>query len=150
MVVTQKTAQQTAEVPGVHYATVSDARSRIKRLIDASEAGQPATVTRDDTRVAILDAGRLRSTLAHLIPSNAEAVSEAGRWSIFIPGLAVAADGTTFDEALDDMVLALREYAQDWTDRLRLAPNHSDNWGLVQLIALSDDQQIKDWLLGER
>jgi hypothetical protein len=26
--------------------------------------------------------------------------------------------------------------------------NHRDNWGLVQLIALSDDDQLRDWLVG--
>jgi hypothetical protein len=29
-----------------------------------------------------------------------------------------------------------------------VAPNHQDNGGLVQLIALSDDQQLADWLVG--
>jgi hypothetical protein len=74
-------------------------------------------------------------------------VAEAGGWSAFIPGPPVAADGPTFDEAIDEMVQALREYAQDWQDRLLHAPNHKDNRGLVQLISLSDDAQLRDWLL---
>ena len=61
-------------------------------------------------------------------------VEENDGWSIFLPGLPIAADGQTLDEALDDTVRALRDYTQAWTERLRLAPNHSDNWGLVQLI----------------
>jgi hypothetical protein len=28
------------------------------------------------------------------------------------------------------------------------APNHRDNWGLVQLIGLSDDEQLREWLAG--
>jgi hypothetical protein len=67
---------------------------------------------------------------------------------VFIPGLPVAADGATFDEAVDEMVEALREYAQDWQDRLLHAPNHRENWGLVQLISLSDDGQLREWLAG--
>ncbi|BCB87816.1 hypothetical protein [Phytohabitans suffuscus] len=39
------------------------------------------------------------------------------------------------------MVLALREYAEDWQERLLDAPNHAGNWGLVQLVSLSDDDQ---------
>ena len=43
---------------------------------------------------------------------------------------------------------SLREYAEDWQLRLLNAPNHRDNWGLVQLISLSDDEQLRDWLVG--
>ncbi|GAB3709471.1 hypothetical protein [Nocardiopsis nanhaiensis] len=50
----------------------------------------------------------------------------------FIPGVPVAADGSTFDEAVTEMVDALREYAEDWQDRLLDTPNRRDNWGLVQ------------------
>jgi hypothetical protein len=67
---------------------------------------------------------------------------------VFIPGLPIAADGATFDEAISEMVDALREYAQDWQERLLNAPNHRDNWGLVQLISLSDDEQLRSWLVG--
>jgi hypothetical protein len=47
------------------------------------------------------------------------------------------------------MVDALREYAEDWQDHLLDAPNHRENWGLVQLISLSDDDQLREWLVGE-
>ena len=59
-----------------------------------------------------------------------------------LPGLPIAADGETFDEALDEMVAALREYSQDWTDHLRHASNHQQNWGLVQIIDLSSDEEL--------
>ena len=75
-------------------------------------------------------------------------VAEGCGWSVFLPGLPLAAEGATFDEAIGEMVQVLREYAEDWQDRLRTAPNHADNWGLVQLIALSDDGQLRDWLVG--
>jgi hypothetical protein len=74
--------------------------------------------------------------------------SEAEGWSVFIPGLPVAVDGPTFDEAIIEMVDALREYADDWQERLLDAPNHRENWGLVQLISLSDDEQLHEWLVG--
>jgi hypothetical protein len=67
---------------------------------------------------------------------------------MFIPGLPIAADGATFDEAVTEMVDAVREYAQDWQDHLLNAANHRENWGLVQLISLSDDEQLRDWLAG--
>ena len=132
----------------VHYDSYSDARAHLKDLLDAAARGRVATVRRDSASAAVLDAVRLRHFLAAVVPSRAQVVPEAGGWSVFIPGLPIAADGATFDAAIEEMVLALREYAEDWQDRLLDAPNHRDNWGLVQLISLSDDDQLRDWLAG--
>ncbi|QDY78007.1 prevent-host-death protein [Streptomyces qinzhouensis] len=132
----------------VHYESYTEARTHLKDLLDAADEGRVATVRRDGSRAAVVDAERLRHHLSLACSVKAQAVAESGGWSIFIPGLPVAADGASFEEAIDEMVDALREYAEDWQDRLRTAPNHYDNWGLVQLIALSDDQQLADWLVG--
>ncbi|MGH3273044.1 MAG: type II toxin-antitoxin system HicB family antitoxin [Streptosporangiaceae bacterium] len=96
----------------------------------------------------VVDADRLRYFLAACLPSSAQVVHEDGGWSAFVPGLPVAADGATFEEAIDDLADAIREYAEDWHDRLRHAANHSENWGIVQLIGLSDDDQLRAWLRG--
>lgn len=132
----------------VHYDSYTEARNNFKHLLDAAESGMVATVRRESATTAVLDAVRLRHFLASVVPSRAEVIHEAGGWSVFIPGLPIAADGETFDEAIDDMIDALREYARDWQDHLRGAPNHRDNWGLVQLISLSDDGQLREWLRG--
>ncbi len=132
----------------VHYDSYTDARAHLKDLLDAAERGRVATVRRDAATTAVVDVARLRHFLASLIPSRAEVVAEGGGWSVFIPGLPIAADGATFDEAIMEMVDALREYADDWQDHLLNSPNHRENWGLVQLISLSDDEQLRDWLVG--
>ncbi len=128
-----------------HFNTVTEARKHIGDLMNAAESGRPATIRRNLHRAALVDAERLRASLAQLLPS-AELVSENDGWSIFLPGLPIATDGASFDEALDEMVLALREYADDWSDHLLHAPNHAQNWGLVQLIELSNDEQLREWL----
>jgi predicted RNase H-like HicB family nuclease len=133
-------------VTDLHYDTVSEARAHFSALIDAAEAGVPATVRRDRRRAAVVDAERLRNFLVTVRPARAEVVAEGGGWSVLLPGLPIAADGETFEEALDEMVVALREYAEDWADHLRHAPNHEQNWGLVQIIDLSSDEQLQDWL----
>jgi predicted RNase H-like HicB family nuclease len=130
----------------VHSETYSHARSHLKELLDAAQDGRPATVSRDATVTAVVDAVRLRHALALLVPSNAEVVRENDGWSVLLPGLPIAADGSTFDEAMTDTVAALREYAEDWADHLLNAPNHRDNWGLVQLITLSSDHELRAWL----
>ncbi|MBT2445606.1 prevent-host-death protein [Streptomyces sp. ISL-43] len=132
----------------VHYESYTEARTHLKELLDAAGEGRVATVRRAAGCAAVVDVERLRRYLSAVCPSKAEVVAEAGGWSIFIPGLPIAADGSGFDEAVNEMVDALREYADDWQERLRLAPNHQDSWGLVQLIALSDDRQLADWLVG--
>ncbi|MEU9685175.1 hypothetical protein [Amycolatopsis japonica] len=73
-------------------------------------------------------------------------VAEGNGWSAFIPGVPVAVDGESFDETMCELVDALRAYAEDWQLRLRDAPNHRDNHGLVQLIKRVDDDQLRDWL----
>ena len=133
----------------VHYDSYTDARAHLKDLLDAAEKGRVATVRRDSATTAVVDVKRLRDFLASIVPSRAHVVPEAGGWSVFIPGLPVAADGSSFEEAVTEMVDALREYAEDWQDRLLDAPNHRDNWGLVQLISFSDDEQLRDWLVGD-
>lgn len=130
----------------MHYDTVTEGRKHFSDLLDAAEAGVPATVRRDATRAALVDARRLRDYLARELPARAQVVPEAGGWSIMLPRLPIAADGETFDDALDEMIMALREYAEDWADHLRHAPNHAPNWVLVQLIDLSSDAELRDWL----
>ena len=134
---------------GVVCDSYSQARSHLKDLLDAAERGVPATVLREGSVAAVVDAERLRAELARLC-RPAEVVAEAEGWSVFVPGVPVAADGATLDEALDEMVEALREYAVDWQDHLREAANHRGNWALVQLIALSGDDQLRAWLASSR
>lgn len=132
---------------GITYDNYSDARSHFKAMLDAAARGVPATVQRDRMVAAVVDAERLREGLGRVCP-KAETVSEAGGWSVFLPGVPVAADGVTFDDAIDEMVDALREYAEDWQDHLLDASNHKGNWALVQLVCLSSDAQLRGWLVG--
>lgn len=137
-----------AVLGALHYDTYTEARTHFKELLDAAERGQPATVRREASTAMVVDARRLLRLLRDIYPSRAQVVAEGGGWSVFIPGLPVAADGATFDEALMEMVDALREYADDWQDHLFNVPNHADNWGLVHLIALSSDDELREWLAG--
>ncbi|MGW1676452.1 type II toxin-antitoxin system HicB family antitoxin [Saccharopolyspora sp. NPDC002376] len=110
----------------------AEARAHFMDLLGAAERGE-----------------RFRGSLVSPLPSRAQVVREDDGCSVFIPGLPVAADGDTVDEAIGEMVTAPREYADDWEEHLRDAPNHRLNWDLVQLVRLGDDGQLRDWLLGE-
>ena len=94
------------------------------------------------------DAGRLRHFLASVASWRAEAQQErdGSGWVLHLPGTGLVANGPTFDAAIDDLIRELREYADDWAE-LRSAPNHRDNLGLVLLVILSTDAELRDWLL---
>ena len=132
----------------VEFDNVTDARAHLKDLLDAAAGGVPARLRRDSQQIALVDADRLRRYLAGFA-ARAEVVPDQGGWSVFIPGTPVAADGASFEEAIEEMVVALREYAEDWVDHLHRAPNHAEQWGLVQLVGLSDDRQLAVWLAGD-
>jgi antitoxin of RelE/RelB toxin-antitoxin system len=132
----------------MHFNSYTDARTHLKDILDAAEKGRVATIRRDHARTAVVDVVRLQHVLVTMNQPRAHVVAESDGWSVFIPGLPVAADGATFEEAITEMITSLRDYAQDWQDRLLDTPNHRDNWGLVQLIGLSDDTQLRSWLVG--
>jgi hypothetical protein len=132
----------------MHFDSYTDARTHLKDLLDAAEKGRVATIRRDHARTAVVDVVRLQHVLVSMTQPRAHVVAEADGWSVFIPGLPVSADGATFDQAINEMICSLREYAEDWQERLLDTPNHRDNWGLVQLIGLSDDAQLREWLVG--
>jgi len=59
----------------------------------------------------------------------------------------VDGDAPTPDGAVNDLIVALREYAKDWNTRLHRAPNHQQHRDLLELVELSDDAQLREWLL---
>lgn len=132
----------------VHFESYSEGRANLKALLDAAEQGRVATLRRDHRTAVVVDSDRMRHFLSSVVPSHASVVPENGGWSVFVPGFPVSADGNSFDEAIAEMIDALREYAEDWQARLRDAPNHREHWGIVTLIALSTDEQLQAWLVG--
>jgi hypothetical protein len=131
-----------------HFLSFTDARKNFRCVLDAAHEGVVTTVTRDKERFVVLTADARGAELRRLLPSQAVVVPEGGGWAAFIPGIPVHGDADTFDEAIDDLIDALREYAEDWNERLHAAPNHAGHRSLVELVELSDDDQLREWLVG--
>ena len=129
-----------------HFATLSEARSHMTDLTDAAMSGRPVSYARGGRQVAAVDADRLRDALTKLHPARAEVFQEDGAVGIAISELGLAVEGATYADALAEMVIALREYAADWSDHLLNAPNHANNWGVVQIIAVSTEEHLTDWV----
>ncbi|TQL01538.1 prevent-host-death protein [Cellulomonas sp. SLBN-39] len=139
----------TQALGAVHAPTAARARQQIKLLLDAARDGRTATIRRESQGVALVDSERLRRTLELLVTVAPVVVREGGEWDAYLPGLPISATGATLEAVVDDLVLAVREYADDWNARLYAAPNHADAWGFVQLVGLSDDRQLRAWLTRE-
>jgi hypothetical protein len=134
-------------MPAVRFEKVADARAGLRVMLDAAVTGRAATVRREAVVIALVAADDLRKALARCSPAP-EVVCEDGQWSVLFSGYPLAGEGSTLEEAVEDTVTVLREYAEDWVDHLRNAPNHAGNWGFVQLVQLSSDEQLSSWLVG--
>lgn len=129
------------------FHSFSDARSNFKGVLDSADSGALTYIDREGSRYVVALADFQRPLLASHLRSNAQVIAEGGGWVVLLPGLPVHGDGETFDEAIADAIDALREYAEDWNDHLRSAPNHAPNRGVVELVELSTDEQLREWLV---
>jgi hypothetical protein len=109
----------------------ADARRSFKTILDTSDRGGLSVITRAGSSASVVNTDRLRAFLVRNTPAKVQVVNEDGAWAMFIPGLPLAAEGRTLEEATLDLIDALRDYAEDWEDHLRTAPNHEENWALV-------------------
>ena len=98
-----------------------------------------APVERDRLHGLLADSQRL---------GRPEAVAEANGWSVLLPGSPIAADGADLEGAVEEFIEALREYSEDWENRLRLVANHEHLWSLVLFVAMSSDAELASWVYG--
>lgn len=89
----------------------------------------------------------LRHYLEVVVPSQAQInLEDSGLWSASLPGVPLWAEAPTYEAVIEAMIDELREYAADWREELFEALNHRENWGLVLLVEISQDQQLAEWL----
>lgn len=137
------------ESAGVRVYGFTQARESLKAILDSSERGGLSMISRPDRApAAVVNGESLRHHLASTVVPNVQVVNEDGAWAVFMPGQPLASEASVLEEALEDFVDALRDYAEDWEDHLHAAPNHRENWALVQLVDLSTDEQLTSWLTG--
>ncbi len=131
------------------FLSYTDTRQHLRDALNTAVERVPVGISRRDSRVALVDVGLFQDLLTSCsqvqIP---EAFAEDGGWSVLLPGTPIAAEGVDLDDAVEEFIIALREYAEDWSDHLKNAPNHADNWPLVQLVCLSTDEKLRAWIRG--
>jgi hypothetical protein len=118
-------------------------------LLALADAGGIAIVEEQDSRpaAAMVTLGRLRHMLARLIePHLPMTTHENDKWFVRLPGLPIATEARSFDDAIADLIEAMNDYAGDWADHLYSAPNHKANDLFAHFVQLSDDNQLREWL----
>ncbi|MQY26658.1 prevent-host-death protein [Nocardia aurantia] len=129
------------------YDSMVSARGRFSELLDIAEEGNVAVISRKGKDSALVQVGRLRWLLAHIIsPHEPQVVRENGNWVAYLPGLPLAVEEPDFETATTALIEAMREYTADWQDHLHAAVNHSGNVDFVQFVELSTDDQLREWL----
>lgn len=131
--------------PALNYSS-SNARQHFSSVLDAAEHGRVVMVNRGKARSAVVSADRLRQYLSLTTPARTRTTIDDGAYVVFLEDRPFVSEGETLEAAVADLIESLREYAEDWVERLQYAPNHADAWGLVQLVSLSTDEQLADWL----
>lgn len=131
------------------YQTYSDARAHLKDVFDATTRGRTVTLRRDGDVVAVTPVDRLRDYFSRTVAPRISVARESDIVVAIMEGRPFAAEGATIDDAIDELIDVLREYAEDWETRLQQAPNHQAAWGLVQLVRLSSDDQLKAWMFSD-
>jgi hypothetical protein len=127
----------------------TETRKNLREVLDSALEGTPVAVVRNaEPPVAMVAVSSFLKTVRPTLP-RPMAVHEEDGWYILLPGTPVASDGPDPESALDEFIDALYEYAEDWVERLHLAPNHQGNWGLVQFVSLAGEVGIRAWVTGD-
>ncbi|MDP1711843.1 MAG: hypothetical protein Q8K86_05240 [Candidatus Nanopelagicaceae bacterium] len=135
----------------LEYRTISAARKAIGEIYNTAERHIAVAITReDDAPVAVIRQDHLKKALQALCPLEPQVrFSPDGQASIWLDGLPVSGQGESFEEAGDELIDSLRDYAKTWVEDLREYPNHKHRWDVVNLVLLSNDDELRAFLFGD-
>lgn len=131
------------------YATFTDARSHLKEAYDRASRGTTVRLGRDGDRLALVSQPRLREYFAATVAPELRVGQEDDRWIASMDARPFVAEGRDAESAIDELAVELREYADDYEIHYAHASNRQSEWGLVQLVLLSNDAELAEWLRGE-
>jgi hypothetical protein len=136
--------------PGYQFKA-REARDHFRELLDIAEGGGVA-VLRRKAPLALVRRELLDQALAAQHPFDVKVSFDGGQTSMWIDGVPVHGVGDSYDEAEEDFLDALADYAEAWVERLRFAPNHAANAGLVARVLLyaGDTDELRRAVFGER
>lgn len=92
--------------------------------------------------------GGVEPARAHLegeVRERATIIDHGVGWSVIFEDQPLAAQGATRADAIASMIDELRLYSSSWPTLAR-TPEHAANWPLAQLVAVSTDAQLAEWI----
>lgn len=118
---------------------LSKARGMISSLMDKVVAGSLRVISRRKDAVALVPVEAMGQLLAQAYPFHPEAYfdGESGV-ALWLPELAVGAEGENLEDAQDALVSAVLDYVTTWEEELRRAPNHAARFGWVYRVELAE------------
>ena len=135
----------------MEYRSISAARSAISEIYNTAERNLAVGITREnDVPVAVIRQDHLKKALRALCLLEPQVrFSSDGAVSMWLVGLPVSGQGESFDAAGQDLIDSLRDYAKTWIEELRDYPNHKNRWDVVNLVLLSNDDEMRVFLFGD-
>ena len=131
---------------------VTTARNSFKELYDGVfHRYLPAVVTRKQTEEVLLMRRDLQQHILEAYTLKPENLAEDdGSITLALNELELFVNANSLSEAIDELVLEIKTYSEDYRDRIELflnAPNRKGHFPYVLRVWLCDnDQQIKDLL----
>ena len=134
----------------LEYKSISAARSAISEIYNTVERHLAVAITREnDAPVTVIRQDHLKKALQALCVIEPQVrFSASGAVSMWIDALPVSGQGESFEVAGADLIDSLRDYAKTWIEDLRDYPNHKDRWDVVNLVLLSNDDEMRAFLFG--
>ncbi|HEX9711015.1 MAG TPA: hypothetical protein VGB52_00490 [Actinomycetota bacterium] len=126
----------------------SVARKEFSSLYDRVEKGSIAVVQRRGSKpVAVVDAEEQEQLLALHFPFSIRVQVGKDSVSMWPEQLPVHAQADDFEAATRVLAGELVEYAEDWENELRFAPNHKHALGFVRRIELAGSEVAVEAML---
>jgi prevent-host-death family protein len=117
---------------------MTEARAQLPTLLEKVRSGHWQLIgRRGRPEVVVAEAGEMEALLAPVFRFRPEADIDEGDVGVYLFELDVHGVGATLDEALVDLAEVMLEYAEDWVDHLRHAPNHAPRAGYVRRIEIA-------------
>lgn len=128
--------------------TVRSARDNFRDVLDSAQDAQPSTVVRNGHEFVVIDKSPLINFLQTTARPKALITYEDEASVVVLEDLPFAAEANSLEEAVSLLIEDLRDYAEHWAGDFQHAPNHKNNWGLVTVINLLNDDDLSKWIIG--
>lgn len=118
-----------------HQFKAREARDQLKAVLDEAERGG-AVVIRRARPVVVALRDDIEDLLAAAAPFEVQSAVTGGQFAFWLDQVPVHAAAAGLDQAEDEFLDALVDYADLWHRELRHAPNHAGNRFLALRVAL--------------